>query len=82
MAGMTRQVDDLGRIVIPKEIRRTLQIDFKNSVEFFVDDNKIFLRRYEPGCVICGEFTGGYTMFHGKKVCKECKQKLSMSRNG
>ena len=53
--GIVRRVDELGRIVIPIELRRTLGIGEKDSVEIFVDDEQIVLRKYEPACIFTGE---------------------------
>ena len=69
--GIVRKVDELGRIVIPIELRRVLGIDEKDSLEIYVDSERIILKKYEPACVFCGnaEFVNN---FKGKNVCKEC----------
>ncbi|MBU7006331.1 AbrB/MazE/SpoVT family DNA-binding domain-containing protein [Phosphitispora fastidiosa] len=69
--GVVRKVDELGRVVIPIELRRTLEIDEKDSLEFFVDGEKIILRKYEPACVFCSK-TEDIIVFRGKRVCKIC----------
>jgi AbrB family transcriptional regulator, transcriptional pleiotropic regulator of transition state genes len=63
--GMVRKVDELGRIVVPIELRRTLDIDVKDSVEFFVDDEKIVLKKYSPNmaCMLTGEVTNENKVF-------------------
>ena len=53
--GVVRKVDELGRIVLPIELRRTLNIEVKDSLEIFVDGDKIILKPYRPCCVFCGE---------------------------
>ncbi|KEK22064.1 AbrB/MazE/SpoVT family DNA-binding domain-containing protein [Bacillus gaemokensis] len=55
--GITRRVDELGRVVIPKELRDTLGIKEKTPLEIFVEDEKIILQKYEPGdlCAVTGE---------------------------
>lgn len=55
--GIVRKVDELGRVVIPIELRRTLGISEKDSLEIYVDDNKIVLKKYKPNmtCLITGE---------------------------
>jgi transcriptional pleiotropic regulator of transition state genes len=52
--GIVRKMDDLGRIVVPKELRRTLGLDDRESVEIFVDGANVVLRKYQPGCKNCG----------------------------
>lgn len=53
--GIVRKVDELGRIVLPIELRRTLDIAEKDALEIYVDDNTIILKKYEPCCTFCGE---------------------------
>ncbi|QSO54877.1 AbrB/MazE/SpoVT family DNA-binding domain-containing protein [Alicyclobacillus curvatus] len=72
MARMTRQVDNVGRIVIPIEIRETFHIVTNDHLEIFVDEDQIILKKYEPGCVMCGEVAEDYIQFHGKRVCENC----------
>ena len=73
--GIVRQVDKLGRIVIPKELRGSLGIDEKDPLEIFVDGEFIMLRKYEPSCSFCGE-ASDLTEFQGKKICLECLEKI------
>jgi AbrB family transcriptional regulator, transcriptional pleiotropic regulator of transition state genes len=74
--GVTRQVDELGRIVLPIELRRTLNIDTKDGLEIFVDEDKILFRKYERGCVFCSETDGDTVQFHGKRVCIDCTAEM------
>jgi len=75
--GHVRKFDELGRIVIPKEIRRKFDIDNPNdSVEFFADDDKIIIKKYSPSCVFCGK-VDDFVELSKKSVCKECVKKLS-----
>ena len=75
--GIVRQVDRLGRIVIPMEIRKKFDmVDDEDSFEIFVEDDKIILKKYQPGCLFCGETEGTVTL-KGHVVCKECAKKLS-----
>lgn len=69
--GIVRKVDDLGRIVLPMELRRTLGIGEKDPLEIYVDQEKIILKKYEPACVFCGNASDN-RLFHGKNVCREC----------
>ena len=73
--GIVRKVHALGSIVLPIELRRTLDIDIKDSLEIYVDDSKIILKKYEPTCVFCGESNDIIT-FGEKTVCKDCIEKL------
>ncbi len=69
--GIVRNVDELGRIVIPKEMRRKMDIANNDPVEIFVDGDKIILEKYQPTCIFCGS-GAGVSDFRGKKVCAEC----------
>jgi len=55
--GVVRKVDELGRVVIPIELRRTLGIAEKDALEIYVDHEKIILKKYEPACIFCGMLT-------------------------
>ena len=66
-----RKVDELGRVLIPIELRRNLGIDERDSLEIFVENEKIILKKYEPACVFCGS-ADDVQNFRGKRVCKEC----------
>lgn len=69
--GIVRKVDDLGRVVLPIELRRTLDISEKDSLEIYVDGEKIVLRKYMPACVFCGS-ADGVENFRNKIVCHNC----------
>lgn len=69
--GIVRKVDELGRVVIPIELRRTLGIDVKDALEIYVDGEKIILKKYEPACIFCTN-ADGVIQYMGKNVCKEC----------
>lgn len=70
--GIVRHVDDLGRVVIPKELRRTFGINEGDSLEVFTDGDKIVLRKYAPGCTLCGSVNNDLKTFAGKLVCTNC----------
>lgn len=74
--GIVRKIDDLGRIVLPKELRTMLDISERDSLEIFRDGNYIVLQKYEPSCVFCGssENVGG---FKGKNVCAACAKEIA-----
>lgn len=71
--GIVRKVDELGRVVLPIELRRNFGIEDKGALEIFVDNDCIILRKYKPSCacVFCGN-TDEVTKFKNKNVCKEC----------
>lgn len=73
--GIVRPVDELGRIVLPIEIRKTLDINPKDSLEIFIDDSKIVLQKYQPACVFCNE-VDDVIYFNGKRVCAACIERL------
>lgn len=76
--GIVRKVDELGRVVIPIELRRTLSIEEKDALEIYVDQDRIILRKYEPSCacVFCGN-ADNVTRFKGKNICADCLQMLA-----
>ena len=69
---MARKVDDLGRIVLPVELRRLHGIKTGDALEISVDGDAIVLRKLLQGCVFCGE-TEGLTVYRGRSVCPACK---------
>jgi len=69
--GIVRKVDELGRVVIPIELRRTLNIEVKDALEIFVEGDTIILRGYKPLCYICGGSEGLKT-YREKKICSDC----------
>lgn len=73
--GIVRKVDQLGRIVLPAELRKTLNIEDKDPVEIYVDGESIVLKKYEPSCIFCGSCKE-LKSFEGKKVCRDCMTKL------
>lgn len=73
--GIVRKVDELGRIVLPIELRRTLGIDIKDSLEISVNGQQIILSKYEPACVFCGSSSDVKT-FKEKKICAKCATEL------
>ena len=73
--GIVRKVDELGRIVLPIELRRTLNIDIKDPVEIFVDGDSIMLKKYEPACIFCGS-SDNVRQVRGKNICAACIDEL------
>jgi len=74
-SGIVRKLDPLGRIVIPKEIRKVLGIGEGDSLEIAKSDNEIILRKYSKGCIFCGS-DEGILEFRDILVCEKCKQAL------
>lgn len=71
--GITRPVDQLGRIVIPIELRRTLGLGEKDPVEIFVNGDEIILRKYAPGCTLCGNVDKPLTaLYPERRICTSC----------
>ena len=73
--GIVRQMDSLGRIVLPIELRRTLDIAQKDSLEIFVEEDRVILRKYAPSCIFCGN-AEDLRSFRGKNVCPACLAQL------
>lgn len=73
--GIVRKVDELGRIVLPIELRRTLDIGEKDALEIYVDGGSIILKKYAPSCVFCND-TKGVTNYKGKNICAACMREL------
>lgn len=74
--GIVRKVDELGRIVLPMELRRTFNIRKEDPLEIFVDEDSIVLRKYEPACIFCGS-ADGVVQVHGKNVCRNCVNEMT-----
>ncbi|MBQ7474458.1 MAG: AbrB/MazE/SpoVT family DNA-binding domain-containing protein [Clostridia bacterium] len=73
--GIIRPIDELGRIVLPVETRKMMDLSPKDGVEVFVEDDKIILKKYRPSCIFCGE-ADGVTDFKGKKICRACLEEM------
>jgi transcriptional pleiotropic regulator of transition state genes len=74
--GIVRRMDELGRLVLPVELRRTMGLQDGAALEVFTQGDAILLRRYEPLCVFCGH-GGNLVPYQGKKVCSDCRTRLS-----
>jgi len=73
--GIVRRVDELGRVVLPIELRRTLDIEIRSPLEIYVDGDLIILRKYEPACIFCGE-AKDVINFKDKIMCSDCYKEL------
>lgn len=74
--GIVRKVDELGRIVIPIELRRTLGIDVKDALEIYVEDEKIILKKYLPACIFC-DSADDVNVIKGKNICAQCLSEIA-----
>ena len=74
--GIIRKMDELGRVVIPIEIRNQFNIAEKDPVEIYVDGSSIVIKKYEPNCIFCGN-TENLINYNDKLICEECSKKIS-----
>lgn len=74
--GIVRRIDELGRIVLPIELRRTLDIAERDEVEIYLDEDRVVLKKYEASCIFCGG-NSNLVAYHGRNVCLDCVQKLN-----
>ncbi|WP_411343047.1 AbrB/MazE/SpoVT family DNA-binding domain-containing protein [Paenibacillus sp. WLX1005] len=78
--GIVRKVDELGRVVIPIELRRIMNIDVKDGLEIFVDSDRIILKKYEPSCIFTGD-TEDLVYFKGKLISRSVINELTQIHN-
>jgi len=74
--GITRKVDELGRIVLPIELRRTLDIEVKDALEIYVSDDSIILKKYQPACIFCNN-ANDVVSYMGKSICRSCLAEIN-----
>lgn len=74
--GIIRKVDELGRVVIPIELRNQFEIYEKDPLEIFVDGSTIILKKYEPNCIFCGA-TKKLISYNDKLICPKCAKKIN-----
>lgn len=74
--GIVRKVDELGRIVLPSELRKNLGIEIRDNVEIYVSGESIILKKYHPSCVFC-EKVDNITIFKGKNICMNCLSQIT-----
>ena len=73
--GIVRKVDELGRIVLPIELRRTLEIAERDSLEIYVEGSTIILKKYEPACIFCGD-AKDVVNYNGRNICRTCLDEM------
>ena len=74
--GIVRKVDELGRIVLPVELRRTLDIEERDELEIYLDDDRVVLKKYEPSCIFCAS-SQNLVSYRGRNVCLDCIRKMN-----
>ena len=79
--GIVRKVDELGRIVIPKELRKKFCIREKDGLEIYVEDERIILKKYEPACIFC-QNVDNVVEYQGRNICPDCIKLLAEKVNG
>lgn len=77
--GIVRQVDELGRIVIPIELRRSYDLAVKDNIEIYTEDDKIILKKYQRSCIFCGN-GDDLIDYKGKAVCADCAAALKSDK--
>ncbi len=75
--GIIRRVDELGRVVIPIEIRNKFNIVEKDPIEIYVDGSSIVLKKYEPNCIFCGS-TENLVEYKTKLICDKCAKQINV----
>ncbi len=73
--GKIRILDDLGRFLIPSELRKIMDIDVQDPIEVYVEDNNIIIKKYIPSCVFCGEKSNNIE-YMGRSICKKCLSEM------
>ncbi len=73
--GTVRKVDELGRIVLPIETRKRMELSSGDGVEIFVEKDRVILKKYEPSCIFCGDADDVVT-YKEKKICRKCLEEL------
>lgn len=73
--GVVRKIDELGRLVLPSEIRQSMDIQTKDALEIFTEEGRIILQKYHPACIFCSN-VDNIVYFNTKRICRECLNKL------
>ena len=74
--GIIRKVDELGRIVLPIQLRRSLDIAERDELEIYLDGDRIILQKFETSCVFCGS-ARKLANYRGKNICQECVREIA-----
>ena len=73
--GIVRKIDELGRLVLPMEIRQTMDIQTRDALEIFTENDRIILQKYRPACIFCGN-ADNVQYFKGKRICAACAESI------
>ncbi len=73
--GVVRRVDQLGRIVLPKKLRKEFEFNEKNDIELLIDGDTIVLRKFMPSCVFCNT-RDDVNVYKGRNICEKCMDEL------
>ncbi len=73
--GVVRKIDELGRIVLPMELRQNMDIQVKTPLEIFTEGDRIILKKFQPSCIFCSN-TEEVVLFNDNKICRTCLEKL------
>ncbi|WP_295152015.1 AbrB/MazE/SpoVT family DNA-binding domain-containing protein [uncultured Ruminococcus sp.] len=73
--GIVRKVDELGRIVLPIELRRTYDLAVRDSIEIYTEDDKIILKKYQKSCIFCGN-KENLIDFKDRTICADCAAEI------
>jgi len=73
--GVVRRIDELGRLVLPAELRKLFDIGEKDALEVYTEGDMIILKKYEPACIFCGD-ARDVESFKGKNICKNCMKEM------
>lgn len=76
--GVVRKLDELGRIVLPAALRKNLDIHEKDSIEIFVDGERIILAKFVAHCIFCDSAENEIKLYNGKLVCVQCMKDLEV----
>lgn len=74
--GIVRKVDELGRIVLPSELRKNMDINIKDSLEIYVNGDSVVLKKYNPSCIFCGE-ANNVQNYKDKNICSDCLEQIA-----
>jgi len=73
--GIVRKIDDLGRFVLPMELRRIMDIEPGDPMEIYTDESCVIFKKYQPACIFCGE-AKDIKRLKGKNICQDCLDTL------
>jgi len=78
--GITRAIDEVGRIVLPKELRATMDLNTKDELDISVEGDRIILKKFQPSCIFCGN-SENLVEFKENKLCRGCIAEIAKLNN-